>query len=159
MLHRLRHHSTASGAPEQIALVLIILGAAPFLAGRLLYWIAEDGVIIGLTAFRQPCPWHELTGIPGPLCGATRAFVHIMHGSPDFLRYNWVWLIYFFCVLLAGAGLGMTHACSSRRVGDTFAALIACARRRPAALSVLGVLALIPPWLVAWLNDSHISQY
>lgn len=85
--------------------------------------------------------------------------MHFTHGSPDFLRYNWVWLIYFFGLLLTGVGLGITHASGLRRVGDTFAALIGRARRRTAAVWILGVLALIPPWLVAWLNDSHISRY
>ncbi len=39
------------------------------------------------------CPFRELTGVPCPLCGATRAFVLAGHGDGRWLDYGAVWVV------------------------------------------------------------------
>ena len=38
------------------------------------------------------CPFREVTGLPCPLCGGTRAFALAAQGDPDFLDYGAVWV-------------------------------------------------------------------
>jgi hypothetical protein len=63
-------------------------GLAPFAAGRA---FPRDG------GGALPCPFREATGIPCPLCGATRGFALATRGDLVFLQYN--------AVAVAGAAL------------------------------------------------------
>src|SRR4029079_10376410 len=47
-------------------------------------------------------PFRALTGLPCPLCGATRAFVYFCNGDTRFLDYNWGWLVLWAALLAWG---------------------------------------------------------
>ena len=49
-----------------------------------------------------PCPFRELTGLPCPLCGATRAVTLALRGDPAFLRFGAVWVVVLAAAALAG---------------------------------------------------------
>jgi hypothetical protein len=94
------------------------------------------------------CPFRALTGLPCPLCGATRAFVYFCNGDGRFLHYNWGWLMVWAALL----GWGV-------------AALVALRRGRPPPLGPLRAhprllwalpLLLLPLWAVALLNAGPI---
>jgi Protein of unknown function (DUF2752) len=101
------------------------LGTLPLAAGALLPQSA-------LSADGLPCPWRALTGLPCPLCGATRAFVHAGHLDAAFLDYGAVWVVAAVALIIAGL-----------------------ARRRLPAWSLVPVLALAWAWALA--NASTIA--
>ena len=72
--------------------LLIAGGCLPFAAGALL---GEGGG--GL-----PCPFRTATGLPCPLCGASRAFALAARGDAAFLDYNAVWVAAAVLAVLAG---------------------------------------------------------
>jgi hypothetical protein len=65
---------------------LLALGATPLAAGALV------PVAPVLDAPRL-CPFLAATGLPCPLCGATRAFVLFGHGDGRWLDYGAVWVV------------------------------------------------------------------
>ncbi len=50
-----------------------------------------------------PCPFREATGLPCPLCGATRAFALAVRGDGDWTAYNAPWVVLAALAVLAGA--------------------------------------------------------
>ena len=62
------------------------LSAAPFIAGAAL---PVERVLDGPGL----CPFRSLTGLPCPLCGATRAFVLAGHGDGRWVSYGAVWVV------------------------------------------------------------------
>jgi hypothetical protein len=72
---------------------LLALGCAPFAAGALVPADGDTGLI---------CPFRELTGLPCPLCGATRAFALAARGDARFLDYNAVWVLVAALLIVAG---------------------------------------------------------
>lgn len=82
-------------------LALLAAGCAPFAIGALL---PRDGVDA-----LPSCPFRALTGLPCPLCGATRAFAHAARGDTAFLDYNAVWVFVALALMLAGAFVLLTR--------------------------------------------------
>jgi hypothetical protein len=73
---------------------LLGFGCAPFVAGALVPADGDSGLF---------CPFRELTGLPCPLCGATRAFALAARGDARFLDFNAVWVLFAVLLVLAGA--------------------------------------------------------
>ena len=74
---------------------LTTAGAAPLAAGALLPVAAVSGDGIW-------CPFRAATGLPCPLCGATRAFVLAGHGDGAFLDFGAVWVAVAAALVVAG---------------------------------------------------------
>ena len=76
---------------------LLTVGAVPLAAGVL---VPVGPVLDGPAA----CPFRALTGLPCPLCGATRAFVLFGHADGRWASYGAVWVL----AALAAVALGLT---------------------------------------------------
>ena len=88
-------------------LELAALCAAPFVIGLALSppGAGGDG---GVQLW--PCPFRAITGVPCPLCGATRSVVLAVHGDGRYLDYNPWWVL----VLIAGVVIGLAAAMRSK---------------------------------------------
>jgi glutathione S-transferase len=65
---------------------LLGLAVVPLAAGAI---VPVDAVIDG----PDVCPFRAATGLPCPLCGATRAFVLAGHADGRWLEYGAVWVV------------------------------------------------------------------
>jgi hypothetical protein len=74
---------------------MVSLGTVPLAAGAI---IPVDAVMDG----RVLCPFRTVTGLPCPLCGATRAFVLFGHGDGRFVDYGAVWVLAAFALIVVG---------------------------------------------------------
>jgi hypothetical protein len=81
------------GSDRRLGVVLLGAGCAPFAAGAI---AGEDGGLL------PPCPFLAATGVPCPLCGATRAFALAVRGDADWTAYNAPWVVLAALVALAG---------------------------------------------------------
>ena len=81
-------------------LILLALGCAPFAAGAIVPADGDTGLV---------CPFRELTGLPCPLCGATRAFALASRGDAGFTSYNAVWVVVAALLIVAGALILLTR--------------------------------------------------
>ncbi|WP_169542327.1 DUF2752 domain-containing protein [Solirubrobacter soli] len=79
---------------------LLALGCAPFVAGAIVPADGNTGLI---------CPFREITGLPCPLCGATRAFALAARGDARFLDYNGVWVVLAALLIVAGVVVLVTR--------------------------------------------------
>ena len=91
-------------------------------------------------------PIRSLTGLPCPVCGATRSVALFAHGDERFLHYNPWWVV----VLLAALGCGVVVALIGRR--PALAAAVSRAKV-PALVATLAV-----GWVVALANAQVITS-
>jgi hypothetical protein len=121
--------------PERrLGALLIAGGCLPFAAGALM---EGDGPAL-------PCPFREVTGVPCPLCGASRAFALAAHGDRDLLRYNAAWV-----ALAAAAILAGVVALAASVAGRAPLTRVRAAFRAPPRLAVALVLLTALPWAYA----------
>jgi hypothetical protein len=119
---------------RRLGALLVAGGCLPFAAGALM-----DGDGPGL-----PCPFREATGIPCPLCGASRAFALAARGDGEALRYNAAWVALALAAIatgliaLAASSLGRAPVTRSR-------AALAAPPRLAVALALLAAV----PWAYA----------
>lgn len=119
---------------------LASVAGLPFALGGALF-TARGGVVDGPGAL--PCPFRAVTGLPCPLCGATRAFVLAAHGDPGFLRYN-APLVLAAAVLVVLGALGAVRALRGR------GAAAATGATAPLAVPAIAAVALVAwAWALA----------
>lgn len=117
-------------------------GVLAFAAAGLLIHPATGGAA---SAVDITCPFQAMTGLPCPLCGATRSLGLFVQGNGSFLDYNPVWVVVVALVVL-GALLGALRPAVRLR-----------AARAPAALKVaVGVLVVVAAWSVALAHRAAI---
>ena len=83
------------GSDRRLGALLLGAGCVPFAAGAL---AGPDG-----DAGLPPCPFREATGLPCPLCGATRAFALAVRGDGGWTAYNAPWVVLAALAIVAGA--------------------------------------------------------
>ncbi|HEU4974111.1 MAG TPA: DUF2752 domain-containing protein [Baekduia sp.] len=137
--------SAAIDAGNPRGAALAIAAAAPFAIGRL-----AGGLVTGDGALTPHvlCPLRAMTGIPCPLCGATRSVVLATHGDTAFLTLNPVWVVVLAALALAGAALVLAQA-----AGVTIPRGHIPAR----AWWTLGVLVAAAGWACALLHRQAIG--
>jgi uncharacterized protein DUF2752 len=84
------------GSDRRLGLLLIGAGCLPFAAGALAGADGDAGVL-------PPCPFRDATGLPCPLCGATRAFALAVRGDGGWTAYNAPWVVLAVLAVVAGA--------------------------------------------------------
>ena len=111
------------GSDRRVGALLVAGGCLPFAAGAL---AGRDGD----TGLLPPCPFRPPTGLPCPLCGATRAFALAVRGDGDWLSYNAPWVVLAALAIVAGlapARRGAPAAAGARaRAVVVAAVLVAC---------------------------------
>ena len=83
------------GSDRRVGALLVACGCLPFAAGA---FAGSDGD----TGLLPPCPFRAATGLPCPLCGATRAFALAVRGDGDWLSYNAPWVVLAALLIVAG---------------------------------------------------------
>ena len=74
--------------------LLLGAGCLPFAAGALVPETGDIGLI---------CPFRAATGLPCPLCGATRAFALAARGDGAWVGYNAPWVVLAALAIVLGA--------------------------------------------------------
>ena len=116
------------GSDRRLGALLVAGGCLPFAAGTAAY---QDG-----GGLLPPCPFRAATGLPCPLCGATRAFALAVRGDGDWLSYNAPWVVLAALAIAAGA-LALAGALPLARI-----------RARAGARTVVAATVLVT--CVAW---------
>jgi hypothetical protein len=94
-----------------------------------------------------PCPFRAMTGLPCPMCGATRSVVLFAHADGRFADFNAFWV----AVLLGAVVVGALAALRGRSQRPAFPAL--AVRVWPAALIAL----LAGGWATSLLHAAAIT--
>ena len=84
------------GSDRRTGALLLGLGCLPFAAGAL---AGRDGD----TGLLPECPFRAATGLPCPLCGATRAFALAVRGDGGWTAYNAPWVVVAALLVVTGA--------------------------------------------------------
>jgi hypothetical protein len=133
---------------RRLGLLLLGGGCLPFAAGAL---VGEDGS--GL----PECPLRAATGVPCPLCGATRAFALAARGDGRFWEFNAVWVVLAAVAVLAGA---IALAASARGAAPLSRARDALTVRlvTPSRIAAVTLLAVAVPWAYALAQRGAIAS-
>lgn len=139
--------SRVGGVQERrLGLLVIACGCAPFAAGAL---TAAPGDGAGAAL---PCPFRAATGLPCPLCGASRAFALAARGDAGLWTFNAAWVVIAALAVLVGA-LATVGAVPLGRARDALAARLSSPARVTASIA----LALAVPWVYALTQRAAIS--
>src|SRR5215207_8646700 len=79
---------------RRLGALMVAGGCLPFAAGAL---AGSDG-----GGLLPPCPFRAATGLPCPLCGATRAFALAVRGDGSWVTYNAPWVVFAALAIAAG---------------------------------------------------------
>ena len=95
-----------------------------------------------------PCPFLEITGVPCPLCGGTRALVHAGQLQSSFLDYNAIWV--FVALILAIGGIAaLVLRRASRERFDVVRGTLVQTSNQTRLGAVLVVIAIAWGWAIA----------
>jgi len=118
---------------RRLGALMVAGGCLPFAAGAL---AGSDG-----GGLLPPCPFRAATGLPCPLCGATRAFALAVRGDGGWVAYNAPWVV--LAALAIAAGL---LALAGARLP----------RARPAYVAAAAVLVVAVAWTYALVQRGPI---
>jgi Protein of unknown function (DUF2752) len=118
---------------RRTGVLLLGAGCLPFVAGALAGPDGDAGVL-------PPCPFAAATGLPCPLCGATRAFALAVRGDGGWTSYNAPWVALAALVAVTGA---LVLAGARPRIA-----------RRPLAVAIVAFVAVA--WAYALANRGTI---
>jgi hypothetical protein len=143
------HVHRADSRPALLAGLAAVLLVVPLLIARLMDpAIADDP---------GSCPLLHATGVPCPACGATRAFVLLVHGDGEgALRFNWSWVLVWALVVSALAVAAWRSFEGRPAAPDWLRSAGRWLQAHPAAVVALPFLLLAGPWLVAMANIAAI---
>ena len=135
---------------RRLGLLLLAGGCLPFAAGALMAPPGEPGPG-GL-----PCPFRTVTGLPCPLCGASRAFALAARGDSRVWDFNAAWVVIAAAAVLAGIA---ALAASARGAAPLSGARDALAARLigPARVTAFIALTLALPWAYALAQRGAIT--
>ena len=121
------------GSDRRTGALLLGLGCLPFAVGALARRDGDTGLL-------PECPFRAATGLPCPLCGATRAFALAVRGDGSWTAYNAPWVVLAALAVVAGAlalaGVRLPRA----RAPVTVAALLVVAVAWAYALAQRGTI-------------------
>ncbi|MGH2959814.1 MAG: DUF2752 domain-containing protein [Solirubrobacterales bacterium] len=131
---------------------VLVVGAVlalPLVAGFILpASLIEDGHAL--------CIFRELTGLPCPFCGASRAFIAFGHAQDEWWKFNGYWVLLCLAALIGVTALTATKLVSN---GPTDALARRWTQMRQSSWITTALIALVvaPGWIWAVANRQNIT--